>query len=161
VIRRIVLARLSLTILLLLATGIVVGCSGGQGSDTNSVSIHSKAGKSVKLRVEIADDEAEREKGLSGRTQLAADAGMLFLLDDRHAGFWMLNTLIPLSAAFISRCGEIVAIVEMQPNSLEIHNTPRDYRFGLEANAGWYAKNGIAAGDKVEIPKSLRQPGCS
>ena len=163
--RLIVPIQFAVALLLVSAAIALAACgSGGDGASDgrNTVSIRTKAGKTVKLTVEIADEEAERQKGLSGRTELAPDAGMLFLLNDgRHAGFWMKDTLIPLSAAFISRCGEIVAIVEMQPHSLEIKNTERDYLFGLEANGGWYAKNGVVIGDQVEIPKALRQPGCT
>jgi uncharacterized membrane protein (UPF0127 family) len=75
-------------------------------------------------------------------------------------GFWMKDTLIPLSAAFIERCGEIVAIVDMEPQSLQIHNTPREYWFGLETNQGWYGRHTIAVGDSVELPSDLK-PACS
>jgi uncharacterized membrane protein (UPF0127 family) len=86
---------------------------------------------------------------------------MLFLLDDRHAGFWMKDTLIPLSVAFITRCGQIVFIDEMLPETLVIHNTPQPYLFGLEANPGWFKSHGLDVGDQVVIPKNLKQTGCA
>jgi len=135
--------------------------SNAQKGDPDKLTIAGKSGAKAQLTYELADDDTERSRGLSGRQQLDADSGMLFVLDDRHAGFWMKDTLIPLSVAFISRCGEIVAIAEMQPQSLEIHNTPRDYRFGLEANAGWFSRHGLVVGDEVQLPKGLRAGDCT
>ena len=139
-----------------------LGCGGSsKDGDTTKLTLVAKSGTKVTLNVEIADDELEREKGLSGRKSLGANNGMLFLLDNRHAGFWMKDTLIPLSVAFISRCGQIVFIDEMLPETLLIHNTPEPYQFGLEANPGWFKKHSLDVGDQVEIPKDLKQTGCS
>jgi uncharacterized membrane protein (UPF0127 family) len=135
--------------------------SNAQKGDPDKLTIVGKSGAKAHLSYELADDDAERSIGLSGRRELDANSGMLFVLGDRHAGFWMKDTLIPLSVAFISRCGEIVAIAEMQPQSLEIHNTPRDYRFGLEASAGWFSGNGLAVGDQVQLPKALKPADCT
>jgi uncharacterized membrane protein (UPF0127 family) len=161
--RRILLSLASASLLLALTT-FTTACGNEKPvnlDEPQTVSIKTGTGKTVKITAEIADEQPERELGLSGRRELAPDAGMLFLLDDgRHAGFWMKDTLIPLAAAFIGRCGEIVAIVEMQPNTLEIHNTPHEYFYGLEVNGGWFARSGVAVGDRVEIPKPLRQSGC-
>ncbi len=142
---------------------LVAGCGGSKTAkaDTRKLTIVAHGGAKANLNVEIADDEPEREKGLSGRKHLDADGGMLFLLDNRHAGFWMKDTLIPLSVAFISRCGQIVFIDEMVPETLNVHNTPADYQFGLEANAGWFKRNGLDVGDEVQIPAELKQPGCA
>jgi len=135
--------------------------SNAQEGNPDKLTIVGRSGAKAQLTFELADDDAERSKGLSGRTQLDANSGMLFVLDDRHAGFWMKDTLIPLSVAFIARCGEIVAIAEMQPQSLEIHNTPRDYKFGLEANAGWFSGHRLAVGDQVQLPKALKPADCA
>jgi uncharacterized membrane protein (UPF0127 family) len=154
-----------LTGLLLLASCLLSACGGASGQEAGAdgqrtVTLRARSGASATLKVEVADTEAERGHGLSGRTHLDADAGMLFVLDGRKAGFWMKDTLIPLSVAFIAACGEIVHIADMQPQSLEIHNTFSDYIFGLETNLGWYARRGIGVGDRLELPEELRPPGC-
>jgi uncharacterized membrane protein (UPF0127 family) len=89
------------------------------------------------------------------------DVGMLFVLPFRGPGFWMKDTLIPLSVAFIAPCGDIVGMADMQPRSEQLHQSEADYKFGLEVNQGWFTKNGIAIGDKLTLPQHLKQPGCS
>jgi uncharacterized membrane protein (UPF0127 family) len=136
-------------------------CSSGEaGGGLDTLRLVNSRGETKTLRVEVADTPAEREFGLSGRETLAADGGMLFVIEVRGPGFWMKDTRIPLSVAFISACGEIVALADMEPLSLQLHNTDRAYRFGLEVNQGWFAANGVGVGDEVELPPELRQAGC-
>lgn len=125
------------------------------------MSIATGASTNAYLEVEIADTEPERNVGLSGRSSLGANDGMLFVIPVRGPGFWMKDTTIPLSVAFIGNCGEIVAIADMQPLSLEIHGTDRAYSFGLEVNQGWFGSHGIDVGDKVNLPSEVRPAGCS
>ena len=117
-------------------------------------------GTTARLEVEIAETLEERERGLMGRTELPQDAGMLFVLRERGPGFWMKDVPIPLSIAFIEECGQIVDILDMRPNTTELHNSPRDYSFGLEVNQGWFERNGIAVGDIVSLPRHLRLSTC-
>ena len=84
------------------------------------------------------------------RKSLPANRGMLFVF--REAGvqcFWMKNTLIPLSIAFLDDGGRIVGIADMKPQSLDNHCSSEPVRFALEMNAGWFRQRGIAAGTKV------------
>jgi hypothetical protein len=150
---------LGLLLLLMVAASACSGSPSGEPNDT--ISLTSTSGRTARLRIEVADTQEERQKGLSMRESLDANAGMLFVIEQRGPGFWMKDTTIPLSVAFIAACGEIVAIADMQPLSLQIHTTERDYRFGLEVNQGWFARNGIAVGDRVQIPAAYRQPGCA
>lgn len=85
---------------------------------------------------------------------------MLFIFEQRGAGFWMKDTFVPLSVAFLARCGEIVDIQDMEPQSLELHQAEADYSFGLEVPQGWFAENGIEVGDLVSIPRDYRPDGC-
>ena len=124
-----------------------------------ALTVRTIEGETADLRVVIADTAEERETGLSNRDSLGADEGMLFISEER-LGFWMKDTRIPLSAAFIGECGKIVHIAEMQPLSLEIHNTTEDYAYGLEVNAGWFAAHGIEVGDEVELPSDITPAGC-
>ena len=141
---------------------LAAACSGSNGGDETGVrlTLRSVAGRTATLKVEVADDQAERQVGLSNRESLAPEAGMLFVIEGRGPGFWMKDTSIPLSVAFIGECGQIVALADMEPFSLQVHNTERPYRFGLEVNRGWFAAHGIGAGDTVVIPEAYWQPGC-
>lgn len=127
---------------------------------TRPLTITNDAGQRRTVYVEVADDPGERAIGLSGRTELDENVGMLFVIQVRGPGFWMKDTLIPLSVAFINTCGEIVHIADMEPQTLDIHTTELIYNFGLEVNQGWFGRNGIGVGSMVEIPEDLRLPGC-
>jgi uncharacterized membrane protein (UPF0127 family) len=116
------------------------------------------AGSDARLAVEVADSETERRTGLSGRATLAADSGMVFVWEEPvDATFWMKNTLIPLSIAFIADDGRIVAIREMAPCQADpcpTYDAPGPFRFAVEAPAGWYDTNRVAVGDvaTVDLP---------
>ena len=86
------------------------------------------------------------------RESLPENSGMLFDFGaDTNSGFWMRNTLIPLSIAFISGDGEILHIEDMQPMTENLHFSPSLYRYAIEVNQGWYADNSIAVGDTVVL----------
>ena len=110
-------------------------------------------GEEIELEVEIADTAEERSRGLMNREALAENSGMLFLYEDDHqAGFWMKDTLIPLSVAFVLEDGTIIDIQDMEPETTELHRPDEKYRNAIEANQGWFDRNGIAVGEVVEIP---------
>lgn len=103
------------------------------------------------LQVEVANTPASLREGLMHRTQLPPDGGMLFQLgppDDLYC-FWMKNTLLPLSIAFIDADGRIVSIQDMQPQSLGPHCPPVAITTALEMSQGWFARAGINVGDRV------------
>jgi uncharacterized membrane protein (UPF0127 family) len=108
-----------------------------------------KAGIHV-IRAELADSLKTRQIGLMHRESLAPNHGMLFVFE-RKGGhcFWMRNTLIPLSIAFLDDDGTIVNIVDMAPYSEESHCPERAVRFALEMDAGWFDKRGLKAGAKL------------
>jgi uncharacterized membrane protein (UPF0127 family) len=112
------------------------------------------------LQVEVADTAAERRLGLSGRDLLAADHGMLFVIERRGTGFWMKDTRFPLSIAFVDGCGVILDIQDMEAYSLELHHIEAAFSYGLEANRGWFATNGVAAGDQVRLASELTAATC-
>ncbi len=103
------------------------------------------------VQAEIANTEQSRERGLMRRGHLCADCGMLFVFEkaDRYK-FWMKDTLLPLSIAFIAADGSIINIEEMRPNTTVTHNSQGDALYALEMNSGWFAKNSIAPTDKVQ-----------
>ncbi len=106
---------------------------------------------SARLIVEVAASEPEREKGLMYRRMLPENRGMLFVFPEtaRH-GMWMMNTYVPLSVAFIDEHGVIVNIEDMQPQTQDNHVATRPVRYAVEANLGWFRKNGIKPGARVE-----------
>lgn len=135
---------------------LAAGCAhaGVEGTRTADLTFRT-AGGPVTLRVEVADDPAEREAGLSGRTSLPADAGMAFIWEEPvRARFWMKDTLIPLQIAFWDAEERIVAILDMEPCRAEPCPTygPRQAFVGAaEANAGWFTSHGVAIGATVSL----------
>jgi len=113
------------------------------------------------FQVEIADENAERLKGLQGRETLPSDQGMLFLFEScRPLSFWMKNTPLSLDMAFLDRNGEILDIAaNTEPYSLESIGPPGDAFAVLEVGAGELAARGIVIGDRVGHP-ALRGAPC-
>jgi uncharacterized membrane protein (UPF0127 family) len=102
------------------------------------------------LQVEIADTPQQREIGLMGRTRLDSNAGMLFVFEQKATHcFWMKNTVIPLSIAFIADDGTIVDIQDMQPQTLTFHCPRGPVRYALEVPQGAFRSNGIQLGMRV------------
>ncbi len=134
--------------------------SDGDGIEREPLTIVASNGTTARLQIEVADTSEERSVGLSGRTEVPNDTGMLFTDLSRNSGFWMKDTLVDLSVAFVDKCGVIVHIEDMEANTTENHNSPVPYLFGLETPQGWFQRNGIAAGDIVSIPAEHRQDGC-
>ena len=99
------------------------------------------------IRADIAATARERGQGLMFRESMSDDEGMIFIFDrpDRHC-FWMRNTLIPLSIAFLDAQGRILQINDMEPESEELHCALRPASFAIEVNQGWFAERGIRAG---------------
>ena len=108
------------------------------------------------LKVEIVETDAQREKGLMFREKLGRDEGMLFLYDEPgYHAMWMKNTLIPLSVAFLDRDGVILNIEDMEPQTLDAHQSAGPSIYAIETNKGWFARKKIKAGDKVVgLPKA-------
>lgn len=129
---------------------------------TGTLTITNKQGEMINMTVEIADTEASRELGLMHRSQMDPDAGMLFSwTEDTEGGFWMYNTILPLSIAFFTADGTILNVADMQP--LDTNTTPAagSYRYALETNQGFFKAHNITAGDKVTLPgqQSVVIPG--
>ncbi len=99
---------------------------------------------------QVAANDMQRQIGLMFRKEMPMHEGMLFVFDQPSMQcFWMKNTLLPLSAAFIADDGSIVNIVDMKPQTLDSHCSAKPVRFVLEMNQGWFAKRKIGAGFKL------------
>lgn len=111
-----------------------------------------------KLTAEVAATPAQREVGLMHRFSLKPDHGMLFVFERAEPqAFWMKNTYVPLSIAFIGNDGHIVSIDDMAPQDERSHWSNGPARFALEMRKGWFAERGIVAGDRVEGLPSPRR----
>ena len=106
--------------------------------------------KTAKLKAEVAADNNTRSTGLMNRFSLATDHGMIFVFaQSEPLAFWMRNTFVPLSIAYIDSKGVIVNIVDMKPQDESTHPSTGPAMFALEMKQGWFKERGIVAGDKV------------
>jgi uncharacterized membrane protein (UPF0127 family) len=112
-----------------------------------------------RIMAELATDDETRSKGLMFRDQLAPNHGMLFIF--QHASpycFWMKNTTLPLSIAFLRDDGTIVNIADMQALSEKSHCAREPVRFALEMEQGWFARKGIREGSRIGNQKLFGAP---
>ena len=103
-----------------------------------------------RLDVQLAQTPEQRQIGLMWRKDMPLHEGMLFVFEQASTQcFWMRNTLIPLTAAFVEDDGTIVNLADMQPQSDDSHCSSKPVRFVLEMNQGWFAKRQIKPGAKL------------
>jgi uncharacterized protein len=108
--------------------------------------------KGIPIKVEIALSEKQQEMGLMYRKRLDEGKGMIFVFpSDRQPSFWMKNTYLPLSIAFISSSGRIEEIFDMEPLSEKSVRTTHYVRYALEAPQGYFKKIGAQRGDVVDL----------
>ena len=110
----------------------------------------------TEIRAETADEEHERAAGLMFRKELAADAGMLFIMPQTGpVSFWMRNTELPLTIAYIAPNGAIMELHDLVPhNERPVPSCFPQVAFALEMPRGWFAKNNVWPGDRVQgLPK--------
>jgi uncharacterized membrane protein (UPF0127 family) len=103
------------------------------------------------IRAEVAQTPEQRSTGLMFRQAMGQNEGMLFAFEDAgQQCFWMKNTLLPLSVAFVADDGGIVNIESMKPQTEDSHCSTKPVRFVLEMNEGWFVKRGIKPGFKLQ-----------
>ncbi|MFN3298090.1 DUF192 domain-containing protein [Caldimonas sp.] len=103
------------------------------------------------ISAEVARTPEQRAIGLMHRKEMAPHEGMLFVFETPAVQcFWMKNTLIPLSIAFLADDGRIVNIADMQPQTLDSHCSDEPVRLALEMNQGWFARRGIKPGMRIQ-----------
>ena len=110
-----------------------------------------------KITTEIADEHHERSAGLMFRKSLASDSGMLFVMDrSAPVGFWMKNTEVPLTIAYIDASGLIKELHDLQPrNEKPVPSRFPNIAYALEMPQGWFSKNNIWPGERIEgLPKN-------
>jgi hypothetical protein len=103
-----------------------------------------------RIDAQVAQTPEQRATGLMYRREMPQHEGMLFAFEQPSVQcFWMKNTLLPLTAAFVADDGAVVNLADMKPQSTESHCSDKPVRYVLEMNQGWFAKKGIKPGDKL------------
>ena len=140
-----------LPVSLILFLAVLSNCSGGEKFEKRELVIESKGGR-ITVMVEIALSPGQREQGLMYRKELKDGNGMIFVFDrDEIMSFWMKNTLVPLSIAYIAHDGRILEIHDMQPGNLNPVRSSRSARYALEVPQGWFDRVGIGPGDRLDV----------
>ena len=107
--------------------------------------------KGHKLTAEVAANDSSRTAGLMHRRMMPENRGMLFVFAyAQPQSFWMMNTYIPLSIAYVDEQGVIVNITDMKPLTTNPHPSAKPAKYALEMNQGWFARRGIKAGARVD-----------
>ena len=110
----------------------------------------------IELEVELATTFEEQSLGLMYRDKLEENGGMLFVYPrESFLSFWMKDTRIPLSIAFIKADGRIIQIESMKPYSLNTHVSKEKVKYALEMNDGWFRVHNVKEGDTVKIPLTM------
>ena len=136
------------------------GCSRNQGPQPQSLPKAEITIGEFSIAVEIANTPEQRAIGMMYRKKLGPDEGMLFIFErDENLSFYMKNTHVPLSIAFIRSDGIISNIATMEPRTLTPHHSRTPSRYALEMPQGWFTKHGFKAGTKVGIPPELADAG--
>jgi len=126
--------------------GFLLSC--GSSMDTVTVNLGGE-----KFVLEVARTPEEQRQGLMNRKSLEPNRGMIFIYErDSRLSFWMKNTTIPLSIAFISKDGTIREIYDMKPLSTRSIESTHSVRYALEVNRGTFERLGLAPGDRIELP---------
>lgn len=105
-----------------------------------------------KIKVELALTPGERQTGLMNRKELAPDRGMLFVFEEEAPrSFWMKNTLISLSIAYLDREGNIIDIQDMAPLNTTPVPSAGPAMYALEVNRGMFSRWGVSVGDRIDL----------
>ena len=138
---------------LILVMTLLIACNSeapAADSGLPRLDIRNSRSETVSLGIEIADTQDEREHGLSNRESLAKDTGMLFIIEQRGPGFWMKDTSLPLSIAYLDTQGRIVRIADMTPFDTSAVPSVRPAMYALEVNQGWFTRHSIQVGASVK-----------
>jgi uncharacterized membrane protein (UPF0127 family) len=135
---------------LLLGLAFVASLWAQEGPQTDLPRVKLQSGMYL-LDVQVAQTPEQRAIGLMNRQSMPEHEGMLFVFERSDTQcFWMKNTLLPLSAAFIDNNGNIVNIEDMKPQSLDAHFSARPVKFVLEMQQGWFKKRGLKGGSHLK-----------
>ena len=126
--------------------------SAQEGPQMNLQRVKLSAGMHL-IDAQVAFTPEQRQIGLMFRKEMPQQEGMIFVFEQAtQQCFWMKNTLLPLTAAFVADDGTIVNLADMKPQTTDAHCSSQPVRYVLEMNKGWFAKKGIKAGSKLGGP---------
>lgn len=129
-----------------------------QGPQPRLPTVDLRAGMHT-IKAELAVTAEQQMTGMMFRKEMNGNEGMLFVNEEKSARcFWMRNTLVPLTIAFIDNDGTIVNLADMQPLDERSHCAKAPVRFALEMRQGWFEKRGIKAGFKLSGPPFANPP---
>jgi uncharacterized membrane protein (UPF0127 family) len=132
---------------LVIFLAVLSGCSGLEKFEKRELAI-----EGVSITVEIARTPAQQRQGYMHRREVRDGEGMIFINEiDMVLSFWMKNTLVPLSIAFIASDGRIMEIYDLEPGNLNPVQSGRSVRYALEVPQGWFSRAGIGPGDRVNV----------
>lgn len=135
---------------LVLALGTALLPAAAQEAQTDLPRVTLSAGL-YQIDAQVAQSPQERATGLMFRKEMPQHEGMLFVFEEpSRQCFWMKNTLLPLSAAFVADDGTIVNVEDMKPQTTDSHCSARAVRYVLEMNQGWFARKGIKPGARLK-----------
>ena len=131
----------------------LASCSDGSGGGRPEGTLFDQSAGGVPFRAKVAVSDGEKMRGLMGVRSLPENEGMIFVSDIPHmASFWMKNTLIPLDIAFVDANGVILQISQMYPHSeVPVRSASSEVVYCVEMNRGWFEKNGVKSGDKLDM----------
>jgi uncharacterized membrane protein (UPF0127 family) len=133
----------------------LVACSRSDNQANRPASTVTFDGSDAVLYVAVAETAQEQQEGLMGVEMLPADNGMAFVFDEAaNSTFWMKDTLIPLSIAFVDESGQVIGVRDMQPCEVDLcptYGIEEPYVLAIEANLGWFDQAGIEVGDHAEL----------
>jgi uncharacterized membrane protein (UPF0127 family) len=123
--------------------------------DLATVTFYTQSDGQPQLHVDVADTLQKQETGLMNVSPLPEDEGEIFIFDGyTTTPFYMKDTEIPLSIAWIDENGIIVDIQDMEAETTDLHYAAKPYRYAIEANQGWYDQNGVGVGDYVDLTEA-------
>ena len=133
----------------------LVACSGTDNQTNRPASTVTFDGSDAVLYVAVAETAQEQQRGLMGVETLPADEGMAFVFDEpANSTFWMKDTLIPLSIAFVDENDRVIGLRDMQPCEADpcpTYAIEEPYVLAIEANLGWFDQAGVELGDHAEL----------
>ena len=145
-------------LVVLISLTLLAGC-GDQDPAARPTSTVRFDGTDATLAVEVADDPQERREGLMGIEEVPADQGMAFVWPEPvDSTFWMKDTLVPLSIAFVDESGRVIDVLDMEPCEVDpcpSYGIDEPFVLAIEANLGWFQDHGIERGDRAELRTSL------
>jgi uncharacterized protein len=141
------------------SVALLAGCDSSSRSAPVPPSTVTFGGTEATLHVEVADEADEQRRGLMGVGDLPADQGMAFVWSEPVGStFWMKNTLVPLSVAFVDETGRVIDVLDMEPceeDPCPKFGISEPYVLAVEANLGWFDDHDVDIGDRAELRTSL------